>query len=258
MRLKIFNDADNMVFPEDFEDQPAPWERTDIKKVKVDIDPNSLMTDLMWDLMGRITLRGGEMWDACVNETFFPAFGLKRCERNSELLPYLKTIKELGLLSEKGLVLGTLVGGTEELLEKEFNAMREHDEKLLDRVFRWTPEKLDMLVDRTVELNELDENVKGRTEVIIKGTGITWDEAGKKRYMEAFERTALYQVVAATVEPSRQMFKEEKNYFWLYLISKLEKRCNDGLKEIVKELSSFTKKDVEWLADKGYLGKVKR
>lgn len=192
-----------------------------------------------------------------MSDSFFPGFALKPCAESGRTFPYLKKIKELGISNGDSLVLGAIMDGSEEFIQKEFNAMIKHDEKLLDAVFRWKPEKLDRLISNIIEINPLEKSVDEITENIIKRTGIIRDKADKGRYLDIFERAATYQVVEATIEPSRRKFQREGNYYWLYLISKVEKRCKDGLREIKRQLSSFTQRDVKWLVDKGYSGKVK-
>jgi hypothetical protein len=273
MQLEIYNDYHNTIFP-DHEGNPSPMESRgrklkggikDIELVQIKVNPELLIADFIWDLMKKISLPDGvysdygeETWWDMVNLSFFPPFGLLPYNGNHRLYPYLKKIEELEIADGDRLILVLNWEADQSSIPKEFNAMSEHDIKLLDKIFRWVPEKLDHLIENIVLNNDLKESVDKLTECFVKGTGIIRDEADKKRYIDTFRRIATYRVVEPTMKPSREKYEKEKNYYWLYLISKIEKRCREGQKEILKEISSFTKKDVDWLADKGYLGKVKR
>lgn len=273
MQFKIYNDYHNTIFP-DHEGNPSPMESRgrklkggikDIEAVRIKVDPELLIADFIWDLMKKISLPDGDCfyagegtWWDMINLSFFPPFGLLPYKENHRLYPYLKKIKELEIANGDELILVLNWEADQISIPKEFNAMSEHDTRLLDKIFRWTPEKLDHLIENIVLNNELKESVDKVTEYFVKGTEIIRDETDKKRYLDTFKRVATYRVVEPTMKPSREKYEKERNYYWLYLVSKIEKRCREGEKEILKELNSFTKKDVEWLAGKGYLGKVKR
>ena len=252
MQLKIYNDYYNTIFP-DHESNPSPMESKgrklkggikDIEVVQMKVNPELLIADFIWDIMKKISLPDedyfydgeGTWWDM-VNSSFFPPLGLLPYRTNPKLYPYLKRIKESGIVNGDKLILVLNWEADQTSIPKEFNAMSEHDTTLLDKIFRWTPEKLDHLIGNIVLNNELKGSIDKVTENFVKGTGIIRDEADKKRYLDTFKRVATYQVVEPTMEPSRKKFEKERNYYWLYLISKIENRCSEGQKEILKEFA---------------------
>jgi len=204
MHLKIYNDYSNKSFPEDEKGEPLPWQRKNIEVAEIMVNPDSLIAELIWDLVDVISLPDevfldeiNETWWDMVNNSFFPPFALKPCRKNARIYPYLKKIKELKISDNDHLVLGIDLFVEDVSLPKEFNSMREPHEKLLDRAFRWTPKKLEGLISNIIVNNKYENFVDEEIRNIRKRTGVIRDKADKKRYSDLFKRFAS--VVSLTV-----------------------------------------------------------